>query len=505
MTYADLDDPAATAPVAPATAPDDGGGGGAPPVHEAPRRRPVDGGALRLVLLALASGVALDVGLRGGPANLVVVIGVVLAVVALVVDGHVEQVAARRLALTALLPIAFLAVWASPWLTLSNLAAAGGLLAGAICLAQSGSPFDTTPRRLALRAENAIVRALAGGGVLPSLLPHRPPRLGERTLRVVVALMITLPVLAFVVALLASADAVFAGLVTPDLNAGPAAGHVVLTLVLAAVVVRSVAAAGADAGDTPAPGRFGALEVTVMLSLATAVMGLFALAQVVATTSGGRRLVEEAGLTPAEYARSGFFQLCWATLLIVGLLALVRALAAPGVLDQPLLRVLHAVVPLLTLGLVGVSLRRMALYDRAFGLTMLRLWVVGAAVWMGVVLLLMALRNLGVGAGRDWLVGGAVAAALALVLVADVTDPEAFVVRHNVDRAEHGAPLDETYLQRLSDDAVPAYLHAQRHAPPRIRRQLRSAPVGDPPAHGVHTLNLSLARATAARHDDTAT
>lgn len=58
---------------------------------------------------------------------------------------------------------------------------------------------------------------------------------------------------------------------------------------------------------------------------------LFVAAQLVAMTTAGERLVRQSGMTPSEYARSGFFQLCWATLVIVSLLA--------------------------------VSLRRMALYD----------------------------------------------------------------------------------------------------------------------------------------------
>ena len=55
------------------------------------------------------------------------------------------------------------------------------------------------------------------------------------------------------------------------------------------------------------------------------------------------------------------------------------------------MRTLAALVPALALGLVVVSLRRMQLYDQAFGLTMLRLWVVGGAVWLGGLLLMMAL------------------------------------------------------------------------------------------------------------------
>jgi hypothetical protein len=444
---------------------------------------------MRLAAVALASGSAFDVGIRGGPANAVIVACAVLAVVAFVTDEHVERTEARWLALAALVPVSFLAVWASPWLLVANVAVGGGLAGAAVCLARSGSLFDTTPRRLVLRTLAALERALVPGlTVLRPLAPRMSSTTAARAGRGAVALVIAVPVLAVVTVLLASADAVFAGLLSPDVELGPSVGHLVLTAIGAAVVVCTVAAVRAEADDQVRPGRFGTLEVATMLGLATGVMALFTVAQLVALTTAGDRLIEDAGLTPAEYARSGFFQLCWATVLIVGFLALVRALAAPGVVERPAMRVLSAAVPLLALGLVGVSLRRMALYDEAFGLTMLRLSVIGAAVWMGLVLVMIAARNLGLGGGRDWLVAGAAATALALVLVADVTNPEAFVVRHNVERAADGARLDATYLAGLSDDAGPAYVEASRTAPARLRELLRDGlpcdEDGDPPAPG---------------------
>ncbi|MGI8939269.1 MAG: DUF4153 domain-containing protein [Iamia sp.] len=206
------------------------------------------------------------------------------------------------------------------------------------------------------------------------------------------------------------------------------------------------------------------------------------------------------GLTPAEYARSGFFQLCWAAGLLVVFLALVRALATPGALAHPLVRGLGALVPVLALGLVVVSLRRMALYDQAFGLTMLRLWVVGAALWMGAVLVMTAARTQGLGAGRAWLVAGAGLAAVVLVLAADVADPEAFVARHNLDRADEGAELDLGYLADLSDDAVPALAGAAAdEQDPVVRRQLLIAVGCDEQTSGVAAVNLAVADASDAR------
>lgn len=492
MTYADLYDPGA--PPEPQSPPPEPPDGTAPP----DRRRPFDRATARLAVLALASGVALNIGIRGGPTNAVVVAGLTLAVVAFAVDREVWQTEARALMLLALVPAAFLAVRVSPWLVSANLAAAGGLTAAAICLSQSGTLLDTTPLRLVRRALSALDRAFIPGlGVLRPLVPQVSSTGAKRGLRLALALAITLPLVTIVAALLASADAVFAELVVPDVELGPAIGHLCLTALAAAGVVCAIAAARGDADDRVPPGRFGTLEVATMLGLATGVMALFAVAQLVAATSAGDRLIEEAGLTPAEYARSGFFQLCWATALLVGFLALVRALAAPGVLDRPGMRALAAAVPLLTLGLVVVSLRRMALYDEAFGLTMLRLWVVGAAVWMGLILLMIAARSLGLGAGRAWVLAGAAASAFVLIVGADVANPEAFVVRHNVDRAADGAELDAGYLAELSDDSVPAYADALRTAPRDLQAQLRAdlACRVHREADGVATLNVSVAAA----------
>ena len=279
---------------------------------------------------------------------------------------------------------------------------------------------------------------------------------------------------------------------------GPLVGHVALTLVLAPLVVvlglaaatarrrsateRRTGAFGVDRGGDDARPRGGR------------VLALFVVSQLVALTGAGDRLIASAGLTPAEYARSGFFQLCWATGLLLAFLAAGAALADPDAArpagpcgaSAPRYRCWRS-------GWSSVSLRRMALYDEAFGLTMLRLWVVGAAFWMGAVLLMTAARNLGAGPAGDWLVAGAGLAAVVLVVVADVADPEAFVVRHNLARAQAGAELDLAYLFELSDDAVPALADGLDDG----RVAVRCAP----PPHGVAALNLAVAHAEGVRRD----
>ena len=239
-----------------------------------------------------------------------------------------------------------------------------------------------------------------------------------------------------------------------------------------------------------------------MLALAAVVLGLFVVSQLVALTDAGDRLVTSAGLTPAEYARSGFFQLCWAAGLLLAFLGLVRAVASPEALARPLVRALGALVPTLALGLVVVSLRRMALYDEAFGLTMLRLWVVGAAVWMALVLAMTVVRNASSRSGPNWLVAGAGAAALALVLVADVAGAEAFVARRNLARAERGAELDVAYLATMSDDVVPAVAAAAEDSDdPRLRDRLVASLGCEVDREGAAALNVAAARAADRRRE----
>lgn len=470
----------------------------APPGRAAPSRppTPADPSPGRLLVLSMGGGLALEAGLRGGAANAVVAAGVACLVAVLLLDRRLRRTASRRLALASLVPAAFLFVRASPWLAASNGGTIVGLLAMAVLFDRKGSRTDTGPGDLARRLGLALPTVLRAPSLLAPLRPTPSAESARRLARVGRAALVAAPVLGVIVVLLASADPVFASFLHPDLHLGPVAGHVAGAIVALAVLLAIVAAATADTDGPRRTGTFGAVEIATMLALTAGVLALFVVAQLVALTGAGKRLVEASGFTPADYARRGFFQLCWATALLLGLLALIERLSTAGVRENRAIRVLGAAVPLLALGLVAVSLRRMALYDQAFGLTMLRLWVVGAAAWFGIVLVLVALRNLGVGGDRRWVFAGAGLAMVALVVLADVADPEAFVVRHDVARARSGVVLDAGYLRHLSDDAVPAILAAEHGSPgPQAAQALRDAAACTDRRRGAAALNLAAVRA----------
>lgn len=472
--------------------------------------RVVDRAPGRLLLWGVVGGLALEVGVRGGFANAVVAAGLLVVIAALLTDGRVVSPLSRVLVAAAVLPACGLAVRASGWLTASNLLLALGLITLGILQSRSGSLFDTTPGRLFERLGLAVARSVLWPRTLAPLVRRLQPSSSsaQRAGRLGVALVISVPMLGLLVALLAAADPVFASFVSPDVDAFPLMEHLVLGGGFAVAVLMTIVAALGDGRDRDRRGSFGLIEVATMLGLAVAVLALFVVAQLVALTDAGDRLVEEAGLLPADYARSGFFQLCWAAALLLVFLGVVGALATPEVWSHPAIRVLSALVPLLAVGLVVVSLRRMALYDHAFGLTMLRLWVVGAALWMGAVLLMIAARNVGVGGERNWVLGGAVVAAFVLVVAANAANPEAFVVHHNFDRAAEGKRLDLDYLTGLTDDAVPAMVDEMGRDAFRIEtdRYVDHAGVEramrcDDETTGAAALNLAVARAADVRDD----
>ncbi|TDB78675.1 DUF4173 domain-containing protein, partial [Actinomadura sp. KC216] len=168
------------------------------------------------------------------------------------------------------------------------------------------------------------------------------------------------------------------------------------------------------------------------------------------------KLLRSTGLTYAEYARQGFFQLVAVTVLVLGVVAVAKRYApAAGRGDRVMVRVLLGLLCALTLVVVAVALRRLYLYEETFGWTRLRLWVHAFELWLGVVVVLVAVA--GVVKGRTPWLPRAVAAsgAVAMIVLASI-DPDGFIAENNVARYQDTGKIDVPYLRDLSADAVPA-------------------------------------------------
>jgi hypothetical protein len=457
--------------------------------------RPADA---RVLVAAGVAAVLADLAVRSGVAGVAGSLLVVAVVAGLLASGRVASIEAACVIAAAVPFGLFLSLRMSPWLLPLDIVAVAGLLLLGSSLAGGGRLFDLPVPDLAVRAIHAAAHGLAAPAFVAGPLSRRRP------VAVLAGIGLALPLLVVLGLLLASADAVFAGFFSWWGSPETVITHAVLLGVGAwgmAGLLRLISADPAPAAPH-LPYRLGHVEATVVVGSLVALFTAFAVAQVIAVAGGARHVLETAGLTYAEYARQGFFQLV--AVAAITLVALI-GLRAVTDLSDPAHRLRFTVLGEIAIGLTFVillvALRRLGLYADAYGLTMQRVFAFVFAVWIGVVLVLAGLALGGVGAGRAWLVGGALVTGLVLLLGLNVANPEAVVVRHNVERATRSQAVDPVYLAELSDDAVPALVEALPRLPEPQRAQVLAAACdeGDWPFDGWAAANTSRRRAADAR------
>lgn len=155
------------------------------------------------------------------------------------------------------------------------------------------------------------------------------------------------------------------------------------------------------------------------------------------------------GLTLAEYARHGFFELLTATLLVVALI-LWNHNAVAGSEGAPRARKANALLLILTSGLLFSSAWRMQLYIEHFGLTLTRAYVLTTLAGIAATLAL-CLWALIQDKSPLWLRGRLLGLSLISLALASLINVEGWVARVNLSRPE----VDYVYLQGLSSDIAP--------------------------------------------------
>jgi hypothetical protein len=324
-----------------------------------------------------------------------------------------------------------------------------------ICLLAATAAGSTAVAGRAFRsaAVSAVVVWVAAARALPWVVRGVPR--GAGTVRLGVSLLAGAGLLLVFAPLLASADAAFAGAVQavlPVLDEDAAARSGVLAGIGAAALLGASYLLVAPPGPAPTPqrrpSRLRPLEWALPLGVLAALFAAFVVTQVVTLLGGDAHVLRTTGLTYAEYARSGFWQLLVVTVLALGVILLGQRLAPAG-RRAPL-----AVLAVLTLGIVATALGRMWLYQQAYGFTVLRLLVVVVELWLGAgfVLVLIGVVR-GVPAVRGMVVTGAV-----VLLGLALADPERIVAEQNVARYAETGRIDVVYLSTLSADALPALL-----------------------------------------------
>ncbi|MFD9552231.1 DUF4153 domain-containing protein [Nocardia salmonicida] len=277
-----------------------------------------------------------------------------------------------------------------------------------------------------------------------------------------VSVAATAALLVVFVPLLGGADATFAKLLNglvPTVDA-PAAWQwiflfaVVTVGVLAALYL--LAGPPAHAADSVRPvRRWSRSEWMLPVGALTVLFAVFVGAQFVALFGGDDYVQRTAGLTYAEYARSGFWQLSAVSILTLAvILAVLHWSAQDTAADRRSLRILLSAMSVLALVIVCSALGRMWTYQQAYGFTVLRLLVTTCELWVGLVyiLVLIAIARL----RWSWVPRAAIGTALGTLIALALLNPEHLVAERNIDRWQTSGRLDADYLSGLSPDILPA-------------------------------------------------
>ncbi len=285
---------------------------------------------------------------------------------------------------------------------------------------------------------------------------------GVRARRVLAGLALAVIPLLIFGALLASADAVFGGFLD-DLFGFQLDGTVIPAALL--VLFFTWAATGLIRYARRRPplrpierraNFLGRIETLAVLAPLCLLFLAFVVVQFAYLFGGADTIAATGGLTRAEYARQGFFQLvAVATLVLVLLLGIDWAHRPPGQRPERAVTALSASLLGLTGVMVASALKRMILYVDAFGLTQLRFYT---SAFMALVAGLLALYLFTAlwGRRRAFATGALIAAGLAVAGL-NLANPDAVIAAVNLDRhITTGAELDAAYLvSSLSEDATP--------------------------------------------------
>ena len=316
------------------------------------------------------------------------------------------------------------------------------------------------------------------------------PALGRIALVVGVTVLLTL----VFGGLFAAADPAFAHVVdnlVPSLDGVDIiARTVVLGIVVAFVVEGGYLIRFRPRLDAMAPAPMKPVprwEWALPLGVLDALFILFVVVQATVLFGGHTHVLETEGLTYAEYARQGFWQLLWVSgLTMLVLSGVIRVAGRTTAADRRLLRVLVGTLCATSVVVVVSAIHRMWVYQQAYGFSTERLMVITIEVWLGAVFLLVAAA--GIRMSAQWLPRAVLVAGVLALLGLAALNPERLIADRNIDRFEQIGALDAEYLSTLSADIDPA-LH---RLPERVRACVTTSASGRDPWY---LFNLSRSRA----------
>ena len=221
------------------------------------------------------------------------------------------------------------------------------------------------------------------------------------------------------------------------------------------------------------PIKLGVTEVVTVLSLLDGLFLSFVLVQFRYFFGGKANIPTGRGIEYAEYARHGFFELVWVSVLVLPLLLGVHFLLnKENPKHEKIFRVLAGIKLSLLFVIMLSAMQRMRLYQLECGLTELRVYTMAFMIWLAIVFVWFALTVLR--GKRERFAFGAMMASLAMIAALHFINPDHLIASVNLQRAREGKNFDPRYNASLSADAVPALLTGMETLPSEMRKAVET-------------------------------
>lgn len=211
--------------------------------------------------------------------------------------------------------------------------------------------------------------------------------------------------------------------------------------------------APAPAGSTPMRG-LGLLETSILLVSVNMLFFGFILLQL-SYLFGGAEYLFAQGLTYAEYARSGFTQLVWVAIFSFLIISFAeKQIVQEGGVHIRRFQVLAGALIFEVIAILVSAYHRLALYEDAYGFTVIRLYSHALQIWLAVLFLLLA-HHIWKNGKRSEFSFRAFCSLIILLFSMNMLNPDAFIAKQNLERYHETGKLDAEYLGSLSNDALP--------------------------------------------------
>ena len=302
-------------------------------------------------------------------------------------------------------------------------------------------------------------------------------------------LALSLPVWLVFIALLSSADLIFAQRLhdlLKNFNLGSLSEMLVQLFLIVLVgfffadgvlfAARRSAQTKLIGVDKPLlPPFLGMTETGIVMGGVILLFGVFVLLQFRYFFSGQANITLD-GFTYADYARRGFGELLGVAFLSIllqkGLSQVTRRETEQR---RRLFCTLSVGIVVLVLVILASAFQRLTLYETAYGFTRLRTYPHVFMIWLAILLVAITLMEV---LGRQrWFFNAAILTAMGFGATLGILNIDKFIVQRNLQNAAAGIPLDVGYLATLSNDAVPqlAYDLVNPAMPEAVRESIGAA------------------------------